>query len=454
MTIDSREAWAAVSRSAVASGHRLFGFHDVSPWNADCSQMLAIEVDAIDHPPLSEAPARVGVIDVESQSFRQHDTTTGWNFPQGSRQLWLFDRSRYAYNCPDGDQPRTRIRDQSGRLIRELPWGVAAVGAASDILYSIDFGRVHRAGGYGHTGSRPWSSGDPIERAGGLVSVEIGSGAAKTLASLADCRGITGRPGVSADQAGSLDYVTHVVPSPSGKRVSFLYRSWYADGGIDTALCVVDSDGANLRMVLRGNLSHFDWRDEDSIVIWGPRGRTITKLRGKGGGRRGLATLVLKIAKDVLRPIVRRSGMLASAYLHVPLDGSPPKPFFQEILTGDGHPSFCPSKREWMLADTYPNSAGERELFLVNTTKGDKHSLGIFTEPKMQVNPAKSQAAMAEVDPAILRIIGKDLYSFTRSGLHCDLHPRWRSDGKQVTFDSLHEGSRQIYVVDTAGIVE
>ena len=72
----------------------------------------------------------------------------------------------------------------------------------------------------------------------------------------------------------------------------------------------------------------------------------------------------------------------------------------------------------------------------------------------MQVNPAKSQAAMAEVDPSILRIIGKDLYSFTRSGLHCDLHPRWRIDGKQVTFDSLHEGSRQIYVVDTAGVVE
>jgi len=207
-------------------------------------------------------------------------------------------------------------------------------------------------------------------------------------------------------------------------------------------------------MMLRGNLSHFDWRDEESIVIWGPRGRTITKLRGKGGGRRGLATVVLKIAKDVLRPIVRRSGMLASAYLHVPLDGSPPMPFFPEILTADGHPSFCPSKRQWMLADTYPNPAGERELFLVNTGKGEKHSLGIFAEPKMQLDTAKCQAAMAEVDPSILRIVGKDLYSFTRSGLHCDLHPRWRNDGRQVTFDSLHEGSRQMYVVDTTGLVE
>ena len=60
---------------------------------------------------------------------------------------------------------------------------------------------------------------------------------------------------------------------------------------------------------------------------------------------------------------------------------------------------------------------------------------------------------MADVDPTILRIVGKELYSFTRSGLHCDLHPRWRNDGLQVTFDSLHDGSRQIYIVDTADIV-
>jgi hypothetical protein len=416
--------------------------------------MLSLEVATIDHPPLTSEPARVGLIDLETCAFHQHDTTTGWNYPQGARQLWLCDRSRYVYNCPDGDQPRTRIRDQTGRFIGELPWGVAGVCPTSDIIYSIDFGRVHRAGGYGHTGSRPWLSSNSIQRAGGLVSVEISTGAAKTLASLADCRSVTGRPNLSAEQAGSLDYVTHVVPSPSGNRVSFLYRSWYADGGIDTALCVVNSDGTNLRMVLRGNLSHFDWRDEESLVIWGPRGQTITKLRGKGGGRRGFGMFALKIAKDVLRPIVRRSGMLASAYLQVPLDGSPPKPFLPAILTSDGHPSFCPSKREWMLADTYPNRAGQRELFLVNTNKGEKRSLGIFTEPKSLLNSVKSQAAMADVDPSILRIIGKELYSFTRSGLHCDLHPRWRIDGKQVTFDSLHEGSRQIYVVDTSGIVE
>ena len=440
-------------RASNSPGHHLFGFHDVSPWNGGLTHLLSLEVDEINHPPLSQMPARVGLMDLHTKSFRQDDTTTGWNFPQGARQLWLHDRRRYAYNCPDGKQPRSRIRDEYGKLVGEISWGVAAAGPASDVLYSIDFGRVHRAGGYGHSGSRPWNSGNPVEQAGGLVAVDIASGTARTLVSRADCRRVADGIDNAAEPVNTLDYVTHVVPSPSGSRICFLYRSWYADGGIDTALCVVDADGANLRMLIRGNLSHFDWRDEESIVIWGPRSRMLTKFRGKGGGRRGLTTVALRMAKDILRPIVRRSGMLTGAYLVVSLDGSPPRPFLPEILTGDGHPSFCATKRDWMLADTYPTAGGERELFLVNTHSGTKHMLGTYSEPRLRVDEAKSEEAMADVDPTILRIVGKELYSFTRSGLHCDLHPRWRNDGLQVTFDSLHDGSRQIYIVDTADIV-
>ena len=33
----------------------------------------------------------------------------------------------------------------------------------------------------------------------------------------------------------------------------------------------------------------------------------------------------------------------------------------------------------------------------------------------------------------------------------CDLHPQWRPDGKQIGFNSVHEGSRQVYVMDEKG---
>lgn len=30
----------------------------------------------------------------------------------------------------------------------------------------------------------------------------------------------------------------------------------------------------------------------------------------------------------------------------------------------------------------------------------------------------------------------------------CDLHARYRPDGKQIAFNSVHEGSRQVYIFD------
>ena len=94
-------------------------------------------------------------------------------------------------------------------------------------------------------------------------------------------------------------------------------------------------------------------------------------------------------------------------------------PLGRGVLPSDGHASFSPD-REWLLCDTYPRGT-ERlaQLMIYNIAENRKIVLGEFHHEEQFVGD-----------------------------IRCDLHPRWALDGKTITFDSVHEGSRQIYLVE------
>jgi hypothetical protein len=105
-------------------------------------------------------------------------------------------------------------------------------------------------------------------------------------------------------------------------------------------------------------------------------------------------------------------------------DRSPQREVVGEgILTTDGHCSYSPDRR-WILTDTYPDPERKRTLLLYRPEDRLRVDLGRFYAPP-------------ELDGEI----------------RCDLHPRWSRDGQQVCFDSVHEGERQMYVIDVAEIV-
>ena len=54
--------------------------------------------------------------------------------------------------------------------------------------------------------------------------------------------------------------------------------------------------------------------------------------------------------------------------------------------------------------------------------------------------------AVRDVGDFFVPEIYRDIYC------RCDLHPRWRLDGKQIGFNSVHEGTRQVYVMDVKNI--
>jgi hypothetical protein len=97
--------------------------------------------------------------------------------------------------------------------------------------------------------------------------------------------------------------------------------------------------------------------------------------------------------------------------------------FAEESVKTDGHCSFSPD-RSWVLNDTYPDEYNMRTLMVLRSKDEKRINLArLFAPPEI------------------------------RGELRCDLHPRWRRDGRQVCIDSLHSGHRQVYIVDLPSIV-
>ncbi|HVU32225.1 MAG TPA: hypothetical protein VHE61_02240 [Opitutaceae bacterium] len=97
-------------------------------------------------------------------------------------------------------------------------------------------------------------------------------------------------------------------------------------------------------------------------------------------------------------------------------------PVGEGVLTCDGHCSYSPDRR-WILTDTYPDREQHRTLLLFHVPTGRRVDIGRFLSPSVDWQ------------------------------IRCDLHPRWSPDGRHVCIDSIHEGSRQMYVLDIADII-
>lgn len=94
-----------------------------------------------------------------------------------------------------------------------------------------------------------------------------------------------------------------------------------------------------------------------------------------------------------------------------------------DILTKNGHCSFT-RDGTWLLTDESPDKENRQTLLLWHMIEERLVVLGRFLAPPL-----------------------------FRGEIRCDLHPRWNRDETQVCFDSIHEGTRQVYLVDVSAAV-
>lgn len=459
-----------VKRVSFGTKNYLFGFHDLVQTNAKGDLALALEVDDISHPPLPGESCAAGVIDLKTGAFRRlHDTHT-WNYPQGARQQWIGESDLCVCNDrAENNSLISHIADaRTGNVLETLPFPVHCLSGRK--AFYINYDRVHACGGYGYHPGISSSSSKKFEKGVKIPDIPVDDGIFvgdiktkehRLLVSIAEVAACGEKGPV---KTGYPHYLTHLMLNPSGNRICFLHRYRVPDGGETTRLMTIGTDGKGLRCLAKGFLSHFTWVDDDRLFIWGKDERALCALREAAWLRiPGVLQLAL-VAKRVMRLVrqVRGGGTVSvdkemkqdKAFLLITDSECPTiAKTAMGILTEDGHPMASPTNSHFMVSDTYPNGKGDRWLYFYDLDKNERTNVGQYRRLFKEPDPTQFdwRATQTGIDKRVLKKFPRPLYLFARSGYHTDLHPRWSHDGKVAFFDSIHEGTRQIYCVSADG---
>ena len=446
-----------VSRVTSGPKNHFFGFHDLVQTNARGDLTLALEVEDITRPPMPGETCVSGVV-VEGQFMPIHKTQT-WNYPQGARQQWLGDSDLFTCNdrSPVGELISKIGDGRTLRIVDTLPFPVHCI--VGNKAFWIDYDRLHAVGGYGYVPLRRegYSRIADVPRDDGLWIGDMRTGKRDLLAAIetiAEC----GEKSIR--RTNFPHYVTHPMPNPSGTRIALLHQYRVPDGGDISRIVTIGVDGGAMRCLAKGLVSHFTWIDDETIFAWGGDERAICSFRESMIWRLPGAWTAARFAKTIVKKIRamgkeknlpdRKSVQTRSFMMLKDCDGTSIKKSGIGILTEDGHPMARPGRLSEVVCDTYPDATGFRRLFLYDTVNEKRVDIGCFRkiDQMPDINKFDWEATQSGVDSRIARAFKRSEYMFTRSGLHCDLHPRWSYDGKRIFFDSIHEGTRQIYSVE------
>ena len=443
-----------IERLTNAPKHHLFGFHDLLITNAGGDKYLSLEVDTINRPPLPGELFGVGY--VKDGHFVHLGETTAMNYPQGSRQQWVGDTELFTVNNRVGDVWGTDLYDaQANKLIDRFEATTHMLSKDGHYAYGLDYARLFRLGGYGYSGIEDKNQNVATPSDAGISKFNLRTKEKDLLVSVcqvAEC-------GIGRVSRVSHHYLTHLCLNPSCTRVAFLHRYFMADGGMMTRLMTIGTDGTNLRCLAQGFLSHFDWKDDQTVYIFGRANSSLDMLRNNSFLSNPLLAGPMKIVKKIVKFVLNKGNVggftNVGKYFMIIKDSDQPEiiPFAQNLITEDGHPMTNPVNRNWCVNDTYPDNNGIRTLMLYNFSENRRIDLGQFQMLNEKPDMILADKYFCGVDPKILSNISREELAFTRSGLHCDLHPRWSRDGRQVVFDSIHEGTRQIYMVDVRNLI-
>ena len=382
--------------------HFFANYAAVNAWSDDLRYVGVLETDLNGRLPEANERCTLGLVDTQDGNhFIPVTTTACWNFQEATMFHWLpGEKDTFVFNDMRDGKFVAVVMNWKTKSERIIPHPVSAVSRDGTKAVSVNYARLYiTRPDYGYAGDGQdarekveWPEDD------GLWLIDLKTGDAKLILSVAQGRNqmpptkkVPGKPG------NPLAYYCHTVFNADATRIFFLARSvdWFEKKTHkipywQTTAFTVKTDGTDLRRCFPDDWggSHFNWLDDKTmaVTVYPPT------RRGRRPGRH--VTFTVGDEKNV--------RFLAPG-----------------ILDWDGHCAYSPDGN-WMSTEGYYDFNFNRQWVLMRTSDEAVRHVGEFFVPE----------------------------AYRGDYWRCDLHARWRPDGRQLGFNSVHEGSRQVYVID------
>jgi len=412
--------------------HHFFGYYDRSPWNKTERFMLAMEANFNDHfPPRPNETVKIGIIDLKNKNkFIELSESKAWSWQQGSMLQWLPpDYNRYIiFNDRRKNKFVSIIFDIKTKKEKVLPFPVYDIHPNGRYALSLNFSRLNDLRpGYGYNGLKDKYEKEKYPEKDGIYLIDLEKKKQRLLISLKQLK----QKNYLDSMEKGKHWVEHLSFSPDGQRFVFSHRWKINQELFHTRLYTADLDGKNLfQFPDSGYYSHIVWKDSKHLFGWGSISEKFGSIRRDKKKIKLLSKRLLPIYRRLIPKIIRKKILPIHYFL---LTDQTSQILRINLHDEDGHPTFSPDKK-WVVTDTYPDKKHYRTLILYNFTTRKKITLG-----KVYSLPEKKDIKIKRWDYV---------------GIRCDLHPRWNRKGDKICIDSVHEGTRQMYVLDLSKLVK
>ena len=388
----------AVSKKIKSEGHIIrispddpiheyfFGYYDKSPWDATMRYMICMRTKDTWSAPDPLGTADILLIDTkEGNKVKQIATTHTWNVQQGCMAKWLGPdfKSRILYNDMRDGKYCSVVFNVEIKEERVLPIPCYTVSSDGKTALSLDFSRLHSLR-LGYGYAELPEVTKGVALPNTTAVWRMDIETGEVTELLKYTDFVNLLPRLEMQEEGSVHKVNHLMFSPNGKRFMVLYR-WFCGQRKYTRLVTCNVDGSNMYVLSDDDMvSHCYWKNDNEIIAFERK-----KEFGPG----------YYLMKDKTQEWQHLWGQLSN----------------------DGHPSYCPTDNNLVVIDSYPNRARVADLKLLRDTDPEGKDMKV-----------------------IAKVFAPFKYD---NDTRCDLHPRWRQDGKAICFDSVFEGHRGLYIV-------